>query len=97
MAWSDKPTYGQIQAIYRWLEWNMPTPEARRAVKWLENNANRGQVSKEMTRIKKLFDTRTLDMSVFDGEIWKEYPKGADADDGLISRDEVKVVVDIAH
>lgn len=74
MAWSDEPTYGQIQTIYRWLEWHMPTGEARDAVHWLKEHATRKEVSVEIKRLYALHYSRRLDKEeCFNSEIWSGY------------------------
>lgn len=74
MAWRDKPTEIQLGTIFSWIRWEVSNEEARRAVAWLENNADRGAVSKEMTRLKALKDKRLLDASkCFQSEIWEGF------------------------
>lgn len=74
MAWDDKPTYAQIETLFSWMRWRMPTAEAQDAVHWLQNNATRRQVSEEMQRIRPMYKNRTLDReSCFKGSVWKEY------------------------
>lgn len=74
MGWNDKPTKEQINALWRWMKWQMPTAEAKDALDWLEENATRKQVSDEMTRIRELYLSRKLDRTeCFKGEIWQEY------------------------
>lgn len=69
-----KPTYAQINRIYLWFKWIMPTPKAISASKWLENNATRRQVSVEMDRIKGLKDARNLtEETCFASPIWEGY------------------------
>ena len=48
MAWSDEPTYAQIETVYRWIEWHMPTQLASDAVHWLKEHATRKEVSDEI-------------------------------------------------
>ena len=74
MVWSDDPTEPQINAVYRWLSWNMPTQEAREAANWLRDNSTRREVSTEMSRLKKLYDRRLLNKeTAFESDIWEEY------------------------
>ena len=74
MAWSDEPTEPQIDVVYRWLYWNLPTEEARKAAMWLKEHATRREVSTEMTRLKKLYDQRALNKdTAFDSDIWLDY------------------------
>lgn len=74
MVWSDEPTDSQINALYRWLSWNLPTAQARSAVKYLRDNSTRREVSIEMSRIKALFDSHALTKdNAFESEIWDDY------------------------
>ena len=69
-----KPTESQIGLIFRWFNWELPTPVAQDATKWLEKNATRKQVSAEIARLKDLRDANKLNKeSCFDSELWKEY------------------------
>ena len=78
MAWSDEPTYAQIQTVYRWIEWHMSTQEARNAIKWLKEHATRKEVSDEIKRLHDLYYSHKLDKagctssSVWDGYIPNE-------------------------
>ena len=74
MAWTDKPTEAQINALWYWFKWAMPTAEAKDALDWLENNATRKQVSDEMGRIRDLRKSQSLTRKeCFGGKIWEEY------------------------
>lgn len=78
MAWSDEPTEAQLNAIFRWLNWEtpLPTDKARRAADWLRDNATRRDVSEEMQRMKKLKDRKNLSIDTcFEGEIWENFDK----------------------
>lgn len=75
MAWSDEPTDAQLNAVYRFISWKMSTPEAREAVQWLGEHSTRMDVSKEMTRLRDLFNSRKLTRdSCFESEIWDGCP-----------------------
>lgn len=75
-----KPTYNQIELLYRWMSWRLPTGLARHAALWLEDNADREAVSKEIGRMHDLYHSNKLDInSCFDSEIWNGYrPKEED-------------------
>lgn len=76
MAWSDKPTDSQLNVICQWLKWEtaLPTGVIPKALTWLEENATRGDVAREMTRLKKLKDRRQLNgENCFDSEIWEGF------------------------
>lgn len=75
MAWEDKPTDAQLERLYQWFKWEMPTPKARDAIKWIGKNASRQQVSVEMARIRELKLGHNLNHeSCFASEIWNDYP-----------------------
>lgn len=74
MAWGDKPTEAQLNAIWTWIRWEMPSAEASDALAWLKENATRKQVSEEMNRIHELHENRRLNREeCFKGEVWQEY------------------------
>lgn len=74
MAWSDEPTYAQINVIFSWLESEIGREEAKKATSWLENTATRHDVSVEMSRLKELRDKGLLDASkCFTSEIWEGF------------------------
>lgn len=73
-AWKDKPTESQLNTLFHWIRWEMSSTEASEAIKWLEKNATRKQVSDEMNRIHDLKHANKLNRDeCFKGEIWKEY------------------------
>lgn len=75
MAWTDKPTEAQLERLYQWFKWEMPTSKARDALDWLEQNADRRQVSDEMKRIRELKVARRLNHEeCFASKIWESYP-----------------------
>lgn len=76
-----KPTEGQLGLLYRWFSWKMPTPKVIDAINWLENNADREAVSKEIQRVGDLYHHRQLNEKLcFDSEIWEDYlAEGAEA------------------
>lgn len=74
MAWTDEPSYAQINCLYRWFSWNMTNDEARKAVDWLREHSTRREVSDEMARVKKLYDSHNLNCkNAFESEIWEGY------------------------
>lgn len=74
MAWDDKPSKAQISALYHMIQWKMPTAEAQDAVRWLEKNATKKQVSEELGRVRKLNIERSLTRDeCFKSDVWKEY------------------------
>ena len=74
MSWSDKPTEAQLGTIFSWIRWEVSNEQARKAMAWLENNADRRAVSAEMVRLKALKDKRLLsDAKCFQSEIWEGF------------------------
>lgn len=74
MAWTDKPTYSQLETIFRWFEWLMPRDEATGAVKWLEQHATRKDASEEIERMYPLFRARSLTREeCFNSRLWDTY------------------------
>ena len=79
MAWSDEPTYAQISTVYRWIEWHMPTQEARDAVNWLKEHATRREVSDEIKRLHDLYYSRKLDKAgCTSSSVWEGYKPGSE-------------------
>ena len=74
MSWLDKPTKAQIAALAHMMQWELTTSELHDAMKWLENNANRRQVSDELGRIKALKASHKLDRNAcFNSTVWADY------------------------
>lgn len=74
MAYDNRPTEAQIGTLFSWIRWEMTNAQASMAVKWLQNNATRREVSAEMARIKALKDKRALNAeNCFEGAIWNNY------------------------
>lgn len=74
MAWSDEPTYSQIQTIYRWIGWHMSNEEASKAVHWLKEHATRKEVSDEIKRLHDLYYSHKLNKDeCFKSSIWDDY------------------------
>lgn len=74
MAWNDKLTYNQIEAVWRWLEWRLPTGMAKAAVRYLESHTTRRTISDEMGRIRDLYRRHITDPEeYFAGDIWKGF------------------------
>lgn len=74
MQRDDKPTNSQLNLLYRWYKWRLPMALAIDMVKWLENNATKLSVSKEIARVHDLYHDHKLDEeSCFDSAIWNGY------------------------
>ena len=70
----SEPTYNQIETLYRWFEWRMPTPKARAAMQFLKANATRAEVSSEIKRVGDLWHSRKLDEELcFSSPIWEKF------------------------
>ena len=77
MAWSDEPSDSQLNTLYRWFSWNMSNVKAREAVNYLRENSTRHDVSIEIGRIKKLFDSHALtEENAFESDIWADFSQG---------------------
>ena len=71
MAWSDKPTDGQIGAWANLTQWALPLDVQGLAIKWLREKADRRQMSDEMGRVRELYIDRKLDkINCFDNGLW---------------------------
>lgn len=74
MAWTDKPTESQLGVVFQWFRWQMSNEQARKAIAWLAENADRRAVSNEMGRLKELKDKRLLDRNkCFESDIWEGF------------------------
>ena len=72
----DEPTYAQVNTIYNWISWAMPTAEAQDATKWMKEHKNRKEVSVEMNRLHDLKAKHALTReSVFENKFWEGYFK----------------------
>ena len=78
MAWSDEPTYAQIETLNRWLEWKVADSERIKALQWLKEHATRKEVSDEMSRVRKLYYEHKLTKDeCFNSNIWENYDPDA--------------------
>ena len=69
-----EPTDNQLNTLYGWIRWQMPTAEAQHAIKWLGNNATRREVSNEIKRIGELYHNHRLNRELcFKGSVWAKY------------------------
>lgn len=69
-----KPTEAQIGVLFRWFTWQMPREKACAAMKYLQDNATRKEVSEEISRVHDLYHSRKLDEErCFETPIWKEF------------------------
>ena len=90
MAWSDEPTYAQIETVHRWIKWHMSNKEASCATHWLKEHATRKEVSDEIKRLHDLYyDHKLTKEECLNSDVWDGY----EYDEGYIMP-EVKVVVD---
>lgn len=69
-----KPTDAQLDLLYKWFSWQMPTPKARDAIKWLSEHGDKRAVSDEIKRVGELYQHRQLNQELcFDSDIWADY------------------------
>lgn len=69
-----KPTESQLGVLFRWFQWQMTSDKASKAMKWLENNATRKDVSDEISRVHDLYHSRKLDEErCFESDIWQGF------------------------
>lgn len=74
MAWSDVPSSAQLDLLYKWFSWQMPTPKARDAIKWLGDHADKRSVSDEIKRVGDLYRHLRLNEELcFSSPIWDGY------------------------
>lgn len=74
MAWSDEPTPVQLGALGRLIHWELDADTVARAIKFLEENATRREVSTEMTRLRALYLGRQLSKeTIFEAPIWEGF------------------------
>ncbi len=78
-AWSDEPTEGQLNTLFRYFKWEMEREKALQALVYLQNIATRSDVSREIQRVKALKEKHALtEAKCLEGEIWEgfEYDRG---------------------
>ena len=69
-----KPTDAQLDLLYKWFSWQMPTPKARGAIKWLSEHGDKHSVSDEIKRVGDLYHHRQLNEELcFDSPIWNGF------------------------
>lgn len=74
MAWSDKPTENQINAMFNLLKWVVSREEFHQLRSYLMELATRRDVSKELGRLRDLTIERKLTRdTAFESELWKDY------------------------
>ena len=71
MAWEDKPTDKQLNALDRLWWGTVPSKKRDAATKWLEEHATRKQVSDILTRTRDLYIDRKLNATnSFESAVW---------------------------
>jgi len=79
MAWTDKPSDAQMNMLWYWGKWNISNDRLRPALKWLEQNATKKEVSEEMSRVRELYKKHRLDKETFfDSPVWSDYKCSAE-------------------
>lgn len=70
----SRPTDAQIGLLWNILAWTIPREELQQAMKWIEKNGDKWEVSQEISRVKKLSDLLKLTKDeAFNSPIWNEY------------------------
>lgn len=77
MSWSDRPTYNQIETLFRWFEWHMDRVTASAACQYLRENATRKEVSGEIKRIGELYHAHALnEAECLNTKLWDKFKEG---------------------
>lgn len=76
MDYRLQPTKSQIDILYSWYRWRLPTELAKEAVHWLRDHATRREVSTEISRVHDLYHGFQLDKDTcFDSPVWDKFKK----------------------
>lgn len=81
MAWEDKPTKKQLDALWNFMTRHiaMPNKKANIALEWLEKNATRKQVSDELGRVRDLgIDNKLTPENIFASDVWANFKYNED-------------------
>lgn len=76
MAWTDKPTDAQVDALYNFLKWDagLLKEKAEAAVDYVAKNTNREQASNELRRLYDLKSNKKLTRdNCMESEIWRGF------------------------
>lgn len=74
MAWTDKPSDAQINALLHMVHWEITNADIPRISAYIEECKTRKEVSDELGRIKELKINRKLNKdTLYDSEFWARY------------------------
>lgn len=74
MAWTDKPTDSQINALLNMIRWEITREDMPKINAYLVNNTTRKEVSEELGRLRVLKMSRKMNRdTAFAGAIWNNY------------------------
>ena len=74
MAWTDKPTDNQINALLNMIRWEITREDMPKINAYLVNNTTRKEVSEELGRLRVLKMSRKMNRdTAFAGAIWNNY------------------------
>lgn len=74
MAWTDKPTDNQINALLNMIRWEITREDMPKINAFLVNNTTRKEVSEELGRLRMLKMSRKMNRdTAFAGAIWNNY------------------------
>ena len=74
MAWTDKPTDNQINALLNLIRWEITREDMPKINAYLVNNTTRKEVSEELGRLRMLKMSRKMNRdTAFAGAIWNNY------------------------
>lgn len=74
MAWTDKPTDNQINALLNMIRWEITREDMPKINAYLVNNTTRKEVSEELGRLRMLKMSRKMNRdTAFAGAIWNNY------------------------
>ena len=74
MAWTDKPSEKQINALLNLIRWEINRNEIKDIEEYLKNNTTRREVSDELGRLRDMIVNRRLTRdTAFAGKLWANY------------------------
>lgn len=57
---NDKPTQPQLNIIYKWLSWKIPTYAAKAAVEFVKENKTKKETIAEISRLHDMWESKKL-------------------------------------
>jgi hypothetical protein len=74
MAWTDKPSEKQINALLNMIRWEINRNEIKDIEEYLKKNTTRREVSDELGRLRDMIVNHRLTRdTAFAGELWANY------------------------